>query len=77
MSKQIGVLRGVLTAAAAAAFIVTWSSGFIIPAFATVDVAPLTLLVWRFVPLAIVLLLIVRVSGPRRASPVVTCARRR
>lgn len=63
MSKQIGVLRGLLTAAAAAAFIVTWSSGFIIPAFATVDVAPLTLLVWRFVPLAIVLLLIVRVSG--------------
>jgi drug/metabolite transporter (DMT)-like permease len=63
MSKQIGVLRGLLTAAAAAAFIVTWSSGFIIPAFATVDVAPLTLLVWRFVPLAIVLLLIVRVSA--------------
>lgn len=63
MSKQIGVLRGLLTAAAAAAFIVTWSSGFIIPAFATVDVAPLTLLVWRFVPLAIVLLLIVRASG--------------
>ncbi|MFJ4254224.1 DMT family transporter [Microbacterium sp. NPDC090003] len=63
MSKQIGILGGLVTVGAAAAFIVTWSSGFVIPAFAVIDVSPLTLLVWRFVPLAIVLLLVVRISG--------------
>lgn len=63
MGKQIGVLRAVVTVVAAAAFIVTWSSGFIIPAFATVDVSPLTLLVWRFVPLAVVLVVLVLVTG--------------
>lgn len=52
-----------VTVVAAAAFIVTWSSGFIIPAFATVDVSPLTLLVWRFVPLAVVLVVLVLVTG--------------
>lgn len=52
-----------LTVAAAFAFIVTWSSGFIIPAYATVDVSPLTLLVWRFVPLAVLLLVVLRLSG--------------
>ena len=63
MSKQIGVLRVVTTATAATAFVVTWSSGFIIPAFATVEVSPLTLLVWRFAPLAVALLVLVVVSG--------------
>ncbi|CAN7291151.1 DMT family transporter [Microbacterium foliorum] len=63
MSKQIGLLRSVVTVAAAVAFIVTWSSGFIIPAYATVDVSPLTLLVWRFVPLAVLLLAVLRLSG--------------
>lgn len=63
MSKQIGVLRAVVSVTAAAAFIVTWSFGFIIPAFATVDVSPLTLLVWRFVPLAVVLVVLVLVTG--------------
>ncbi|WP_251049019.1 DMT family transporter [Microbacterium sp. ISL-103] len=66
MSKQIGVLRASVTIAAAAAFVVTWSSGFIIPAFATVDVSPLTLLVWRFVPLAVVLLVLVFLTGAAR-----------
>lgn len=63
MSKQISVLRAVVTVVAAVAFVVTWSSGFIIPAYATVDVSPLTLLVWRFVPLAVVLLAILHLSG--------------
>lgn len=52
-----------VTVAAAVAFVVTWSSGFIIPAYATVDVSPLTLLVWRFVPLAVVLVAILHLSG--------------
>ncbi len=63
MSKQIGLLRSVVTVVAAVAFIVTWSSGFIIPAYATVDVSPLMLLVWRFVPLAVVLLAVLRLTG--------------
>lgn len=63
MSKQIGILRTVVTVTAAVAFIVTWSAGFIIPAYATVDVSPLTLLVWRFVPLAVLLLVLVRLTG--------------
>lgn len=63
MSKQTGILSRSLTVVACAAFIVTWSSGFIIPAFATVEVAPLTLLVWRFVPLCVVLLAVTLASG--------------
>lgn len=66
MSKQIGVPRAVVTAAAAAAFVLSWSSGFVVPAIATVEVSPLTLLVWRFVPLAAVLLIIVVATGAAR-----------
>ncbi len=66
MSKQVGVLRISATVAAAAVFVVTWSSGFIIPAFATVEVSPLTLLVWRFAPLAVALLALVVVTGAAR-----------
>lgn len=66
MSKQIGILSAVVTTLAAAAFVVTWSSGFLIAAIATVDAAPLTLLVWRFVPLAVVLLVVIAVTGAAR-----------
>jgi len=63
MSKQIGVLHGVVTVSAAAAFVVTWSSGFLIPAFATVEVSALTLLVWRFAPLALILIAVALLTG--------------
>lgn len=68
MSKQIGVLRvGALrvgvTALASAAFVASWSSGFIIAKVATVDVGLTTLLVWRFAPLAIVLLVVTVATG--------------
>lgn len=63
MGKQIGVLQAVVTVLAAVAFVITWSSGFIIPAIATVDVSPITLLVWRFAPLAVVLLVVAHLSG--------------
>ncbi|WP_223623151.1 DMT family transporter [Microbacterium sp. EST19A] len=66
MSKQIGILSGIVTVAAAAAFVVTWSSGFLIAAIATVDASPLTLLVWRFVPLAVILLVVVFITGAAR-----------
>lgn len=63
MGKQIGVLQAAVTVLAAVAFVITWSSGFIIPAIATVDVSPITLLVWRFAPLAVVLLVVAHLSG--------------
>lgn len=48
---------------AAATFVLSWSSGFLVPAIATDDVSPLTLLVWRFVPLSVVLLAVVAFTG--------------
>lgn len=63
MSKQIGVLRTVVTVAAAIAFVATWSSGFLIAAIATADADPLTLLVWRFAPLAVILLIATLLTG--------------
>jgi drug/metabolite transporter (DMT)-like permease len=63
MSKQIGILSSLITVLAGAGFVVSWSSGFVIAAFATVDVAPATLLVWRFVPVALVLLAITLARG--------------
>lgn len=68
MGKQIGVLHASVTIAAAAAFVVSWSSGFLVPAIATVDVSPLTLLVWRFLPLAGVLIAIVALTGAARSA---------
>jgi drug/metabolite transporter (DMT)-like permease len=66
MSKQIGVLGAVVTVAASAVFVASWSSGFVIAKIATVDVSATTLLVWRFAPLAVVLLvvLLARTGGP-------------
>lgn len=66
MSTQIGLLPRVVTAAAAVAFVASWSSGFLIAAIATVDVAPLTLLVWRFLPVAALLLAVTLTTGAAR-----------
>ncbi|PQZ50965.1 EamA family transporter [Microbacterium sp. MYb54] len=58
-----------MTVLAAAAFVVSWSSGFLVPAIAadSVDaVSPLGLLVWRFVPLALILVIIVVSTGAAR-----------
>ena len=66
MSKQVGIPRTLVTALAALAFIVSWSSGFVIAAVATVDAAATTLLVWRFAPLAVVLLVITLATGAAR-----------
>jgi drug/metabolite transporter (DMT)-like permease len=66
MGRQIGVLPAVVTATASAAFVTSWSSGFVIADVATVDVAPLTLLVWRFVPVALLLLAVTLVTGTAR-----------
>ena len=68
MSKQIGLLHRGVTLLAAVAFVATWSSGFLVPAFAVVEVSPLTLLVWRFVPLAAVLLVLALARGVARSA---------
>lgn len=69
MSRQIGVLGRALPALAAAAFVASWSSGFVIAKVATVDVAPLTLLVWRFLPVALGLVLVTLATGAARGVP--------
>ncbi len=57
MSKQIGIVF------AAAAFVLAWSSGFIVAKIGTEDVPVLTVLLWRFVPLAVGLAIVLLVSG--------------
>ena len=85
MTKQIGVLDDRATAGraacpasvtvlAAAAFVLAWSSGFTIAAVATVDAPATTLLVWRFLPLAVLLVVVAAARGrlrgvPRRRAP--------
>lgn len=66
MSKQVSIVSVAVTVMAGAAFVLSWSSGFLVPAIATVDVSPLTLLVWRFVPLAVALLAVVAFTGAAR-----------
>ncbi|GER23890.1 membrane protein [Zafaria cholistanensis] len=72
MNKQIGLLQtasllqrlGLVLAAAA--FISAWGSGFLVAKIGTVDVPFLTLLVWRFLPLAVVLLAVSAARGDFR-----------
>ena len=66
MSKQVGIPSAVVTVLAATGFIASWSSGFVIAAVAVVDVSATTLLVWRFAPLAVVLVVVTLVSGAAR-----------
>ncbi|MEU4014973.1 DMT family transporter [Microbacterium sp. NPDC028030] len=66
MSKQVSILRVGVTVAASAAFVVSWSSGFLVPAIAPSEISPLALLVWRFVPLAAILLVVVGLTGAAR-----------
>jgi drug/metabolite transporter (DMT)-like permease len=63
---QIGVPRRAVTVAAAAGFVLAWSSGFLIAAVGTVEVPATTLLLWRFAPLAVVLVALVVTTGAAR-----------
>jgi len=74
MSKQIGIPQRLLLVGASAAFVLTWSSGFIIAKVGT-DTAPaLTVLAWRYLVVAAILLggmLVLRFRARRfRARPV-------
>ena len=66
MSTQIGILARLVTALGAVAFVAAWSSGFLIAAIATIDVAASTLLVWRFGLVAVVLIVVTLASGAAR-----------
>ena len=66
MSKQIGIPGRVLLAGAATAFVLTWSSGFIIAKIGTNAAPALTVLVWRYLVVAAILLIAVVVHKLRR-----------
>lgn len=69
MSKQVGLLARVLVGLAAVGFVASWSSGFVIAKVATVDASSLTLLVWRFVPVAVALVAVTLATGAAREVP--------
>lgn len=52
---------------ASTAFVLAWSSGFLVAKIGTFDASILTLLVWRFVPLALALLVISWARGDLRS----------
>jgi len=66
MSTPTCLLRRALTAATAVAFVLSWSSGFIAAKVATVDASMWTVLLWRYLPLAAVLLLVGLATGALR-----------
>ena len=56
MSRQIGIPQRLLLVGASAAFVLTWSSGFIIATIGTNAAPALTVLVWRYLVVAAILL---------------------
>ena len=72
MSKQIGIPGRLVLVAASVAFVLSWSSGFIIAKIGT-DAAPaLTVLVWRFLVMGGILLAVaagMRLSGRALRMP--------
>ena len=60
------LLSGAVTVAASAAFVLAWSSGFIAAKVATVDVSFWTVLLWRYLPLALLLIAASGASGALR-----------
>jgi drug/metabolite transporter (DMT)-like permease len=66
MNKQTCLLRGAITVVAAAAFVLAWSSGFIAAKVATADASFWTVLLWRYLPLAVVLIAVCLATGALR-----------
>jgi len=66
MTIPIGLLRGAITVSASIAFVLAWGSGFIAAKFATFDVSLWTVLFWRYLLLAVVLLAIAIPIGALR-----------
>ena len=67
MSKQVCIVSATITVVASAAFLASWSAGFIIAAFATADYGATTMLAWRFIPLAVVLVAVVLATGAAKS----------
>jgi drug/metabolite transporter (DMT)-like permease len=68
MSKQIGIPGRFVVASAAAAFVLTWSSGFIIAKVASGTAPVITVLFWRFLVVAVLLLAVAVVLRVRRGE---------
>jgi len=73
MTKQVGIPAGVrahpaVTVGLSALFVACWSSGFIGAKLGAGDAGVTTVLMWRFLPLALVLLPIAWWSARRRAT---------
>jgi drug/metabolite transporter (DMT)-like permease len=60
---------------AAVAFVAAWSSGFTIAAVATTDAPATTLLLWRFLPLAVLLVVVTAARRGLRGVPTVELRR--
>jgi drug/metabolite transporter (DMT)-like permease len=69
MSKQIGIVSRVTTIVAAVVFVLAWASGFIAAKVGTLDESMWTVLFWRYVPLAVILIAIAWARGDLRAVP--------
>jgi drug/metabolite transporter (DMT)-like permease len=72
MSTQIGIPRRLILVGAAVAFVLTWSSGFIIAKVATNTAPALTVLLWRFAVVAALLLIgaaVLRLGGRKLVFP--------
>ncbi|WP_159499076.1 DMT family transporter [Microbacterium sp. 18062] len=65
MTIPIGLLSRLGLLLTAAAFVLSWSSGFLAAKAVTVDAAVPTVLLWRFLPLAVALVLLVVVLAAR------------
>ena len=66
MTTQTCLPRRVVTIAAAVAFVLAWSSGFVAAKAATVDGSMWTLLLWRYLVLALVLVVACVATGALR-----------
>jgi drug/metabolite transporter (DMT)-like permease len=69
MSKQVGIVSRVTTIVAAVVFVLAWASGFIAAKVSTLDESMWTVLFWRYVPLAVILVAITWARGDLRAVP--------
>lgn len=73
MNTQIGIVRGSrgwLTGVLAVLFVLSWSSGFIGAKLGAAEAPVTTVLMWRFVPLAVALLPFLLARVPRPSSRV-------
>ena len=69
MSKPIGIVPRLVLVGASAVFVLTWSSGFILPKIVTAEAQVLTILFWRFMIAGSILALGILWMRLRRGAP--------